>query len=916
MLGGVTRSDDAVTPHSQEAPTSRARRLFFVLGAVVCAGATLSPGGDVPNVAPLNVEPSGCGVLHRDGSCERPPDGKLRVFIDETKPPVVRFDGRELHAPALSAAGGTRLAIELPRDIHTARLEIEAGGRRGVLVLRASSSPAWAVQALEKKARGDHAAVSAIVLPHVDDTDASSRARALGLLARAELALGRTNDAATHFRRSIGEAEAAGHVSDAVDDGLALSFMLSRAARWAEARSAIDRVEPLSRSYPDGRARVPYYRALSSFAFGDIRAAMRELDVARAQAERLGLTRLTWNIRNERALALERWGRRDDAIAELRALLSERDESISACDRATASFNLGFATMVRAQETTGPCAPPSPPNDAEGWLAQSIALNDTRCPDAVRSAMGHVLLGDLALGRGDLDRASEELERVDLREATLGLRRDHLDLKARIHLARKEAPHALEAYERLVALARAEGRVDDERRALEGVGGAREALGQREAAIEAFTAADELLEAASVLVPLGEAGSFQAARDTATRARVELLLASGREREALDLARAARVRLLTSVVSLDRIDSLPPEARARWEAAVARYRAERKKLDAEGARDWEKASSELLRVRAERDEALTRIRAALDDAMLEMPRAPNATLPPFGTTDATLFAMMTRTGAVVFIARKETASLRVVRLDALRDRSSATQAIIGAAADDLARLESGSTVRIVTSADLACLDLHAEPLPSGAPLVTSMRVVYGLDLPSSVAPKPRPERVLVVSDSRDDLPFARDEGRLVAESFTRSGRATEHLSGRSASGPAFHDALQRATVLHYAGHAFDAEGDLVLPLADGARFTVADALALPMSPERVTLSACTAGRITPSGVALGMGLVQAFLERGAREVLAPTRPVRDEIALALAHALVDGNADLARSIARLREQHPNDDWAAYRVWGR
>jgi cellulose synthase operon protein C len=826
----------------------------------------------------------------------------------------VKLDGREPSSTASAVAGGTRIAIDVPLATRSSHLQIEAGGRHGHLLLRPSTSPEWAVKANELKTRGDHAGVSAIVQPHIEDADASVRARALGLLARAELALGRIEDAATHFRRSMKDAETAGRISDAVDDGLALSFMFSRAARWAEARVELARVEPMSRGYPDGRARLPYYRALASFAFGDIRASMRELDAARLLAERLGLVRLVWNIRNERALALERWGRRDEAIAELTSLLARPDEAISACDRATASFNLGFATMVRAQETAGPCTGPPPNNDAEAWLARSIE-HGARCPDAARSAMGHVLLGDLALGRGDLDRASAELGLVDLREATLGLRRDHLDLKARIHLARNEGARALDDYERLVALARAEGRVDDERRALEGVGRALEASGKYEEAMAAFTASDELLAAASILVPLGEVGFYQAARDTATRARVELLVGSGRTREALDVARTARVRLLTSVASLDRINALPPESRVRWEAAVNRYRVERKKLDAEGANDWERASSDLARVRAERGEALKRLRGALDDALLEMPRTTTAPLPPLESSDATVFAMTARTGAVlVFYIREGALLVTALGPATVRDAPSATRAIFGAVSNELAQLGDESTVRIVTSADLACLDLHAQPLPSGTPLA---RVVYGLDVPITSTPKTRPARALVVSDSRDDLPFSRDEGKLIAGALAKNGGTAMHLMGRAASGPAFHDALQEATIFHYAGHAFEADGDIVLPLAAGARFTSLDVLALPVSPERVTLSACTAGRIAPSGVALGMGLVQAFVERGTREVVAPTRPVRDEVALALARALVDvGTSDPQRALLRLRKEHPDFDWAAYRVWGR
>ena len=101
-----------------------------------------------------------------------------------------------------------------------------------------------------------------------------------------------------------------------------------------------------------------------------------------------------------------------------------------------------------------------------------------------------------------------------------------------------------------------------------------------------------------------------------------------------------------------------------------------------------------------------------------------------------------------------------------------------------------------------------------------------------------------------------------------------HLSGAQASSAAVQDALSTATLFHYAGHSDEVSGELFLPLAGGGRLTTSDVLALPLSPERVILSACQAGRVRPSGLAIGMGLVQAFLENGASEVIAPTRPVK------------------------------------------
>ena len=197
-------------------------------------------------------------------------------------------------------------------------------------------------------------------------------------------------------------------------------------------------------------------------------------------------------------------------------------------------------------------------------------------------------------------------------------------------------------------------------------------------------------------------------------------------------------------------------------------------------------------------------------------------------------------------------------------------------------------------------------------------MTYGLDVPLAAASlaRGREAHALVVADTRGDLPFARDEGAWVAEALAKKMKNTE-LEGRAATGPALHDALAQATSLHYAGHAIELEGDLVLPLAAGGRLTTTDILALPASPERVILSACAAGRLDANGLGSGMGFVQAFAERGAHEVVAPSRPVRDDLALAFARALVaTGGGDSHRALGELRRAHPDGDWSAYRIWGR
>jgi tetratricopeptide (TPR) repeat protein len=888
------------------------RSALRLVAVALVALQTSSPVGPPPDPAPLVIEPSGCYAVLADGTCERPIAGGIRVWADTTEPVIVRRDNHEVPVSVVRLSGGSRIALDA---VDAGNLEIWAGGRRGVLRLARPFVPPWAADAAAARARGDQGGARAIARPWLDDPEPAVRARATGIVARTELSLGNVSEAMRLLRLASEYAALAGRISDAVDDALALSYTLShRAGRWTEAGQAIDRVEPLAARYADGRARVPYYRAIVASGLGDVRSAMRELRVARSRAEALGLGRLVWSVRNEWAISLERSGLSAEALSERTALIATEDPTIPACDRAAAIFNLGFGTLVRTQEKPGPCAETAPPGDPATWLRASLELSEARCPDAWRTAMGHVLMGDVALGAGRIEEATQELLRADMREASGPLRRYAMDLDARLSLARGDARGALVKYERLVALARATGKIDDERRALEGMGQTLERLGRLDAALDNLRAAEDLLVSASVLVPIGEAGAYQGTRETASRARVEILLSTGRIPEALAAGRAARARLLSSVASLERLAELPVEARERWVEAVQRFRAERQKLDAAGAHDWELATSELVRVKSERAESILRLRAALDDAIVALPRS-NGELEAFGVNDdVSVFAMTLRQGGVVFVG--DARGVRAPRIDLAPKAAhpDIARAILSAASPDVERAR---TVRVVTSADLACADVHAERLPNGVPLGLSARVTYGMDVRPTSREIVRPRRALVVADTRDDLPLARDEGTLVASTLAPTVDVV-HLGGARASSIAVQDALSTATFFHYAGHADELNGELFLPLAGAGRLTTHDVLALPLSPERVVLSACQAGRVQPSGLALGMGLVQAFLEKGASEVLAPSRPVKDELALALARALVatPESTDFGAAIALLARTRATVDWSAYRIWRR
>jgi CHAT domain-containing protein len=181
---------------------------------------------------------------------------------------------------------------------------------------------------------------------------------------------------------------------------------------------------------------------------------------------------------------------------------------------------------------------------------------------------------------------------------------------------------------------------------------------------------------------------------------------------------------------------------------------------------------------------------------------------------------------------------------------------------------------------------------------------------------------VVVGNPTGDLPQAQEEAVAVARSL-RDRIPVTTLLRADATSKAIGEALRGADVLHWAGHGVfgGLEGsESALPLADGARLTVADVLVLAPAPRSVVLSGCDAAKTETE--AEGLGLAQVFVVAGAEEVIAPVRPVSDALAKRLAAELYAGapgeplSAALRRATTRLRADDPKADWASFRTLAR
>ena len=802
------------------------------------------------------------------------------------------------------------------------RAEVEGRPASFTLAVGPARTLAWAEDAKAARARGDLSGARALAAAHAASGDDAERAAANDLLGRITLAEGHAEEAFPLLRAALASHRAAGRISDAIDDSFALAFALhQRSHRYDEARAALDSVAKDLPRYPEGRARDPYYRGILASETGDRRAARALLRDAEGRAHVLGLARLERNARAALAVEMQALGNARASLDVLRGL--ENDPDVKGCERVEVDNNLGWGALL-ANEASGAVS-----EDAHGPLERALAV--VGCSDAYLASFARANLARLALDEGDPLRASHYLEaaRAGVHEPRGTERMSWLDLEARILLARHDAARALARFDEERTLARAGVLLEPEWSALVGRAEACEALGRRADAVTALLQAEDVVDRAMLLVPLGEGrGQFVANRSRSARAAVELLVALGRGAEAARVARRSRTRVLRSVERALRIELLRPAERTRWEAAVRSYRSAREALDAESAGDWKLPRDALDRVstaRAEREHAL---RTALEGviALFASVASSAEDADPPGPGDVEVLVHAGRTGWIALVTDASATTAH---------RVPAPGSPVGELAHALfdpmeARILAARRLRVRTYGVWREVDVHALPF-RGAPLLEQLAVDYPLGLRAQAHDAPLERRALIVGDALGDLPAARTEAGLVFAALAPR-MPSRLLAGPEATSRAVAGQLSRAGLFHYAGHGVfaGAEGwESALPLADGGRLTIADLFALSPGPRKAILSGCDAARTL--GEAEGLGLAQALVATGSEEVLAPVRPVADALAARLARGLyaggtVDAVADLeangslasaARGALRsLRQEDPSADWAAFRVIAR
>jgi tetratricopeptide (TPR) repeat protein len=850
-------------------PGRRIDRLSGFLAGLVCLLLACAPAPPAPE-----VEYSGCQEVFFPGPVctlwPKEPRLKLWVKADSGTTVEIRADGKRLDATGEESKGGLRFKLPLPLKTSSLTIRLRRPGET-------LSSP-WSLSLIPQPELGS--------LP-------------------GKRPLGSEVYNATRLARL------------AIDDG-----------RFSEARQILTRLTlTLPHESPaDSRWFVAFFQGRLAVRVTDYGSALEYLQQASELAERGGMYGHFVESGQILARVLEEVGRSQDAEKLFNLLEATHPaDFMTSCELGTFLTNEAWSQLL-SREGEEEAADPTP------MLKRANLLFEAPCarPDQRFNARLNLTLAAQQAGRwSEARQFLTEAEAPSwVSRSTLEQRLWWLDLKGRQAIAERVPGGALQLYDQLADMAKVAGSIESGFRAAVGRAYAQMALGRPAEAIVSFQEADRLLDEQILHIPASEGReTFAGQRQSAMRQYLKLLLDLDQRKDAFDLVRRDRSRLLRQLEIRDRMAQMTAAQQRDWDESMSIYWGLHNQVDQGVEKEGELPGDELRRARAHRAEQLEKARKQLDSAMAEL-RGPGdrdesrSSAPSPG--EVILAYHPLPMGWAGFAATPNGVQVAFFDLaeDTLANPGALSSRLIG---PFQAVLERADHVRVLSYGALRSVDFHTLPL-AGKPLLALLPVVYGLDLPVQPSPLPAgPPVALLVADPEGNLPEARKESKSFDETVRGWGQGwtPKRLEGKVADIGAVRDALAGASLFEFAGHgelAGFAGWDSALLLAAGSRLTSRDLLTLPRAPSWVVLSTCEGGLSSKEAPGEGIGLAQAFLLAGSRSVVAAVRPVRDSTAREFVtelHRHWKPGMDLARPFQQTqlfcRQHHPGTDWESFRL---
>lgn len=827
-------------------------------------------GSTKRGIEPVDIEFAGCHALTAGPVCEVLKGAKLRFWVPNAVGlSTILINGQAIASTREPVQGGTRLSVDLADDAKEAVIM----GESNEVLLRLPIRPALDLPAVRE-------AFTLMQMNKLDEAEKKLEAaerderpeaklQALRKRARLERRRGNIDKTMASLKKAIDEGHAAGRTSDEIEDRHLLGYQeMLQHYDFAAARRDFFEALPLESTCPELRVDGDYYRAVWATEAGRMEEALRWLRRSQASAERLLLPEQAAAAKSMLIETLSVLGRRSEVQALVDDSLKDAASSADPCMQTRFVTNAAWALFRGADAEEAAFR-------AKKTATDAVDIAKTRCPEMlpitlVNLAFATLKTKNVTEARTHLNEAQRTAAKDDARFQSWS---DALAIE--LELA-EEPTKALSVAENL--LQRGEEAMSPELFFYASSTRARalDTLGRMDLAIQAFEAGETALDQWSAWVPLGEGRSaFLTQQDQwsriavgfyARRAEAETPNSPARAaalRTAAEVARRSLARFFGTLVTTETIPTAEIGVRRKSQEATQKGGGPEKKRAPiipnpripEGTNGFNPLA---------RGQTLSILYHPVPEGWVGFAIEPDGTI---------TMKQLPRFQEDVFSSSG--GGLAGTDLSA---------ALLAPFADPINRAK---RLRFSGPTKLMRLAFEALPWKDGV-LGDVASVSYGFDASVSVAEHgcQGAHRALVVTNPQGDLAGAESTGAGTRKTLLALGWKVDWLEGSAAKREAVLAALQDpcTTIFHYDGHArFEGRDGLraALMLRDDA-LTVSDLLSLPRVPQAIVLLGCATAKDE------GLGLAQAFLQRGSREVLATTDDVDDTLSQRIAERLYDG----------------------------
>lgn len=783
-------------------------------------------------------------------TCEVAAGAPLQIWVGvpATAAVAIELDGAPIAARRESRGGGAAFVLDAPAV--PAALSIRTDDRALAAWQLAPAVRVEAVQSADAALAAhdpDHALDELDALPQAAPPE--TRLEVLRRRASIAYARGEVDRERESRERAVALAHALGRISVEIDQSVAILYGLRNRHAVAEALPLAHALERFGTIYAEGAVHRAIAHGLLASELGDLGAALDSFRRALALADRIGDAADAATVFAPLADVLQSLGRTGEARALIDAEIQRSDRDTRPCARVEALTSAGW--LLRDLD----------PGRARQLVDRAVDLAAASCDR--RLAIALVNQGWLLAAARRFDAARAVLDRI----AQLPRERDArvtvwaLRLEAEIVLG--QAPATAARYAQQLA-ARATTLCSTELAYEADLLRARAlvVLDQPAQAARAFAAADRALTLWSRLVPLGEGrATFFERHDQLALEAIPFFIAQARR----GMPGAGAALAATTRRSI-----------ARFSASLAgaggvRARAER----GAPARDHASAFSQTIErwpvrwTAADQAGPVAGVCEVRDrEARVEPEPDPGEPMPR-----AALLVHPLPRGLLLVASRGSAVEFREIPGALDREHDDALSARIAGAAAPL--LAGAPRVHLYVHRTLAAL-----PLDRSLAARLGVPIAFAVDAPPRDRGSPcRGERrALLVANPQQNLWAASATARAIQRDLARLGFQVDTLEGPEATRAAVEAHLTDpcTALLQYDGHgvaaaefadlrgpalADDRAGD-ALVLTGGELLTASDVLGLPRVPQAVVLNGCT------TAAPEGLGLAQAFVLAGARQVVA------------------------------------------------